>query len=126
MQNLGMWKAYGLLYRLLSNGIPVRWAISSTKTTTSDIDFSVTSVKDKRTGTALGQWDYRGGPFIIESQYAAQAMPIIQAFWAAQGNQPNVHEAQVANRSRREACGCARRAGSRRARGLVVTSSRPG
>ena len=23
-------------------------------------------------------------------------LPIIQAFWAAQGNQPNVHEAQVA------------------------------
>ncbi len=95
-QNTGMWKAYGLLYRLLANGIPVRWAISQTKTSTSDVDFTVTNVKDKRTATALGSWDYRGGPFIVESQYAAQALPIIQAFWAAQGNQPNVHEAQVA------------------------------
>src|SRR4051812_10389833 len=94
-QNTGMWKAYGLLYRLLANGIPVRWAINQTKTSTSDVDFTVTNVKDKRSGTALGSWDYRGGAFIVESQYAAQALPIIQAFWAAQGNQPNVHEAQV-------------------------------
>src|SRR4051812_11254575 len=95
-QNTGMWKAYGLLYRLLANGIPVRWAINQTKTSTSDVDFTVTNVKDKRSGTALGSWDYRGGAFIVESQYAAQALPIMQAFWAAQGNQPNVHEAQVA------------------------------
>jgi hypothetical protein len=26
-QNLGMWKAFGLLYRLLQNGIPIQWAI---------------------------------------------------------------------------------------------------
>src|SRR5690349_21429064 len=38
-QNQGMWKSYGLLYRLLANGIPVRWAISETKTGTSDVDF---------------------------------------------------------------------------------------
>src|SRR5438876_4356652 len=31
--------------------------------------------------------------FIIDSAYAAQALPIISAWWAANGNQPNVHEA---------------------------------
>ncbi len=31
-QNVGMWKAYGLVYRLLQNGIRVGWAISDTKT----------------------------------------------------------------------------------------------
>src|SRR5437879_1817871 len=36
-QNTGMWKSYGLVYRLLQNGIPVQWAISTSKTSTSDI-----------------------------------------------------------------------------------------
>src|SRR5262249_3984453 len=31
-QNYGMWKAYGLVFKLLQNGIPVQWAISGTKT----------------------------------------------------------------------------------------------
>jgi uncharacterized repeat protein (TIGR01451 family) len=94
-QNNGMWKAYGLVFKLLQSGIPVQWAISSTKTTTSDIDVSISSVKDKRTGTSLGNWDYRGGPFIIDSAYAAQALPIITAWWSANSNEPNVHEAQA-------------------------------
>ena len=70
-QNLGMWKAYGLVYKLLQNGIPVRWGIKEAKTAITDVDFSATSVRDKRTGTALGAWDYRGGPFIIDSADAA-------------------------------------------------------
>ena len=82
-----------LLYRLLQNGVPVRWAILETKTATTDVDFAVTSVRDKRTNTALGAWSYRGGPFIIDSADAARALPIISAWWAANGNQPNVHEA---------------------------------
>ncbi len=45
-QNNGMWKAYGLLYRLLDNGVPVSWAINTSKTTTSTTDFTVSSVKD--------------------------------------------------------------------------------
>jgi uncharacterized repeat protein (TIGR01451 family)/uncharacterized repeat protein (TIGR02543 family) len=92
-QNNGMWKAYGLVYRLLQNGIPVQWAIDTSKASTSGIDFSASSVSDQRTGTSLGSWDYRGGPFIIDSAHAAQALPIINAWWAANGNQPNVHTA---------------------------------
>ena len=88
-----MWKAYGLVYKLLQNGIPLNWAIVQTKTSTTDIDFTVSSSKDKRTGTALGSWDYRGGAFIIDSANAAAALPIISAWWAAKGNLPNVHEA---------------------------------
>ena len=92
-QNYGMWKAYGLVYKLLQNGIPVQWGIATSKVSTSDIDFSVSSVIDQRTSTALGNWDYRGGPFIIDSAHAAEAMPIISAWWAANGNEPNVHQA---------------------------------
>ena len=50
-QNFGMWKAYGLVYKLLQNGVPVRWAIADLKSSTADVDVSVSSVKDKRTGT---------------------------------------------------------------------------
>ena len=92
-QNSGMWKSYGLVYKLLQNGIPVHWAILETKSLTTNIDFTVTTVKDKRTGTGLSSWDYRGGPFLIDSANAAAALPIITAWWAANGNLPNVHEA---------------------------------
>ncbi len=90
-QNLGMWKAYGLVYRLLQNGVPISWGIKAYPTKNfDDIDFTVT-VTDKRTSTGLGSWDYRGGPFIIDAANAADASPIITAWWAANGNQPNVH-----------------------------------
>ena len=75
-QNTGMWKAYGLLYKLLKSGIPVHWAIKENKVY-NDIDFTVAPVKDKRTGTALTSWSYRGGPFIIDSSNATAALPII-------------------------------------------------
>ena len=122
-QNNGMWKAYGLVYKLLQNGIPVHWAIAETKTSTTDVDFTVTSVKDKRTGTALGSWNYRGGPFIIDSAYAAQALPIINAWWAANGNQPNVHEAHGGLHRQRRRRRCAARRGSRTRRS--TPASRP-
>jgi uncharacterized repeat protein (TIGR01451 family) len=92
-QNLGMWKAYGLIDKLLANGIPVAWAIKSGKTAPTDVDFTASSVRDKRTGTALGSWSYSGGAFIVDSAYATTALPIITAWWAANSNQPNVHEA---------------------------------
>src|SRR6476646_6886694 len=62
-QNLGMWKAYGLLYRLLQNGVPVQWGISTPTSAINAVDISVPRVRDERTGTARGAWDYRGGPF---------------------------------------------------------------
>ena len=94
-QNTGMWKSYGLLYRLLQNGIPVRWAIKRDE----DREQRRRLLGHERQGQAHGHGarrvGLRGGPFIVESAYAAAALPIIQAFWAAQGNQPNVHEAQA-------------------------------
>jgi hypothetical protein len=92
-QNNGMWKAYGLVNRLLQNGIPVNWAIKpfSSPKSFNDIDFTVTTVTDKRTGTSIGPWDYRGGPFIINAADVPAANPIITAWWAANANQPNIH-----------------------------------
>ncbi len=96
-QNMGMWKAYGLVYRLNKSGVPVRWAISQTKSW-NGIDFTATTV-DQRTGAVINSgnpYDYRGGPFIIDSADAAAALPIISAWWGAQANQPTVHRATAA------------------------------
>src|SRR5438128_287005 len=59
-QNSGMWKAYGLVYKLLQSGVPVHWAIADLKSSTAQVDVSVSSAKDKRTSTSLGAWDYKG------------------------------------------------------------------
>jgi len=104
-QDNGMFKAYGLVYKLLQNGIPIDWTIKTPKNY-GDIDFSVSSV---RTITSSGfggttfSASYRGGPFVIESTYYAQALPIVQA-WI--GTYPSVaaHRAEdafSANLSRR-------------------------
>jgi len=92
-QNLGMWKAYGLLYELLSKGIPVSWAIEPTKQF-NGIDFTTSSV-DLRTGATVTNFSYSGGPFVIASEYAAEAKPIIQSWWSRNLNYPVVHEATV-------------------------------
>ena len=90
-QNMGMWKAYGLVYNLLSNGIPVSWAINDAKTF-NGVDFTA-ATNDLRTGAAVGSYSYRGGPFIISSVDAAKAVPLIQGWWAKYPGLPVVHTA---------------------------------
>ncbi|MBW6467738.1 MAG: DUF11 domain-containing protein [Coriobacteriia bacterium] len=90
-QNYGMWKAYGLVNELLLHGIPVAWAIAPDKSF-GGIDFTATT-QDYRTAAGPTTVNYTGGPFIIEAAFAAQAQPIIQAWWAKYANQPTVHEA---------------------------------
>jgi hypothetical protein len=61
-------KPYGLIYELvLKKGIPVKWAINPNKAR-EGIDFA----------------SYKGGPFIIEKEFAADAATTI-ATWKAQG-----------------------------------------
>jgi uncharacterized repeat protein (TIGR01451 family) len=61
-------KPYGLVYELVvKKGIPVKWAINPSKT---------------REGTDFAS--YKGGPFIIEKEFAADAAATIAA-WKAQG-----------------------------------------
>lgn len=79
-QNAGMLKAYGLVYELLSNGIPVKWAIQPGKTF-DGTDFTANAV-DVQTLAAIINHNYTGGPFIIDSAFAAAAMPIITAWQA--------------------------------------------
>ncbi len=100
-QNLGMWKAYGLVYRLLDNNIPINWVIADNKNWNA-VDFCA-DAKDLRTnaniatdaGAPCAGHNYFGGPFVIDSAYAAQAIPLIQTWWTANGNQPTVHQADA-------------------------------
>src|SRR5262249_27346090 len=94
-QDNGMFKAYGLVYRLLQNGVPVRWAIGNPKTPDlfNGVDFQATTI-DRYTATPIGApYSYRGGPFIIDSADGAVADPIITAWRTANAGQPTIHQA---------------------------------
>lgn len=93
-QDEGMLRAYGLVYALLRNGIPVHWVIAPGKTA-GGIDLTIADgslIEDVELGTAVpAPRDYRGGPFVIADENAAAAMPIIQAWQATAGDATVVH-----------------------------------
>ena len=89
-QDHGMLRAYGLVYRLLASGVPVRWSVAPGKAQ-NGVDFSA-STRDLETGHNLGTLSYRGGPFIIAAADRAAALPIINA-WLASDCVTVVHEA---------------------------------
>ena len=64
-QDRGVLLAYGLLYRLLKEGVPVHWVIKAGKSR-GDVDFTAKS-KDLRSGQSLASHGYRGGPFVVEA-----------------------------------------------------------
>ncbi|MFT3707217.1 MAG: Ig-like domain-containing protein [Archangium sp.] len=78
-QNDGMLRAYGLVYALLRNGIPVHWAIREGKAPLG-VDFTATAARDALLLTLITDRDYRGGPFVIDSADVTRAMPIITAW----------------------------------------------
>src|SRR5512140_2364866 len=77
-QDQGTLRAFGLLYELLRQGVPVRWTIRKGKAHLGS-DFTATGV-DLQTNTAITAHAYRGGPFVIDAADASKALPIIQAF----------------------------------------------
>jgi uncharacterized repeat protein (TIGR01451 family) len=92
-QDEGMLRAYGLVYELLRNDVPVRWTIRDGKDF-GDVDFSA-SVEDFATGADLGQHGYRGGPWVIDAADAEDAAPVVES-WLATYPEVNVHEATQA------------------------------
>jgi len=88
-QDQGMFKAYGLLYRILLADIQVYWIIAPDK------DFGgtdmTTSARDVQTSDVIDQHGYRGGPFVVESQDATSAMAVITAWQDA--SDVTVHQA---------------------------------
>lgn len=92
-QNTGMFKAYGLVYELLRNGVPVRWVIKQGKAF-QGVDF-VANAKDHKTNASITNYGYRGGPWVIDAPDAAAALPIINA-WQTANSSVTVHEATAA------------------------------
>jgi hypothetical protein len=89
-QDMGMLRAFGLVYELLRNDVPVHWAIDSGKPK-GGADFTA-SATDVQSGVAIAMHGYRGGPWIIDAADAAAALPIIQAWQQANPN-VRVHQA---------------------------------
>ncbi len=109
-QDQGLFQAYGLLFQLLRQGVPVAWVIDPAKTwhaapcntagnlcawdcaiegsgtkcnyPTASPDFFVAStvVAGPGMGTAISNHGYRGGPFVIAAANKAAALPIIAAW----------------------------------------------
>ena len=75
-QDAGMLKAYRLVYKLLHQGVPVRWVINPQKAY-QGTDFTASAV-DLKTNAVITNHGYRGGPFVIDSADAPTALPIIQ------------------------------------------------
>jgi len=90
-QDYGMWRAYGLVYKLLQNGIPVYWAIKSYKSY-EEIDFTCSQTTDIRTGVVYNNPSYNGGPFIIAASNSTTARSIIDTWNQGQSNIVQVHQ----------------------------------
>jgi hypothetical protein len=88
-QARGILRAYGLVYQLLSNGVPVRWSIAPGKAQ-NGIDFAA-EARDLESGASRGRVSYRGGPFIIAAEDRAAALPLVTA-WLAGDAVTVVHE----------------------------------
>ena len=89
-QDLGMLRAYGLVYALLQADVPVRWMIKSGKGQ-GEADFTA-SATDVLSGMAVADHGYRGGPWVVDAADAGAAMPVIEA-WQADNPTTAVHEA---------------------------------
>jgi uncharacterized repeat protein (TIGR01451 family) len=72
-------KAYGLVNRLLQNGIPVKWAIRSGKAK-DDTDFTATAQRIAPSAVAAASLSFAGGPFIVHRDFAQLAKTQIAAF----------------------------------------------
>ncbi|MFV8753308.1 MYXO-CTERM sorting domain-containing protein [Nannocystaceae bacterium ST9] len=92
-QDLGMLRAFGLVYALLDQGVPVRWVIRADKLH-GEADFT-TSATNLADGEPIPMHDYRGGPFVIDAADADEALPIVEA-WQQANPQVAVHAASGA------------------------------
>lgn len=91
-QDDGMLEAYGLVYELLRQGVPVHWVIKAQKQN-GGVDFMATGT-DLRSGMAVPAHGYRGGPWVIDAADAAKARPIVEA-WQKTNVATAVHEASA-------------------------------
>ena len=116
-QDRGMLQAYGLVYKLLSGGVPVDWVIKPGKASSTvscspgsappcgtsqfsdfTVGFRTVDYASNPDAVPSGTHDYRGGPFVIDAAHRAAALPIIEAWQTNAESRPIfnytvVHEA---------------------------------
>ena len=80
-QNIGMLRAYGLVYTLLKNDIPVSWVVKKSKSS-GEADFTA-SATNYVTSTPVTGHGYRGGPFVIDSTDVARAATHVGTYLTA-------------------------------------------
>lgn len=100
-QNSGMYKAYGLIFRLLYENIIninvnykpiyVYWAINPNKTAFTDVDFTATT-QGYNTVLASGTHQYSGGPFVIQSDDLAYVKTLITTWNSNNTPVVTIHE----------------------------------
>jgi gliding motility-associated-like protein len=72
-------KAYGLVNFLLKNNIPVKRIIKS-KSNIGDTDFGVSAQLLYPAAGSASNYNFKAGPYIIDSGYVSQAAPLITQF----------------------------------------------
>ncbi len=72
-------KAYGLVNYLLQNNVPVKWAIRAGKLK-DEIDFSADAQRIRPSVGFSNWYDFKCGPFIVDSSHAAAAKTLAAAF----------------------------------------------
>lgn len=93
-QDNGIFLAYGLVYKLLQNGIPIDWCILNPKDY-GETDFTISEIQDQPFGgNTLYNVAYRGGPFVVPAAYYTQALGIVTG-WQSSYPQVAVHRAAV-------------------------------
>ncbi len=92
-QDNGTLKAFGLVYRLLQNNVPVHWIVKTGKAVGAS-DFTLATGTNVQTAAAVTAAAYRAAPFVIDSADRAKALPIITAWQAT--NVTTVHSATAA------------------------------
>lgn len=88
----GLISVYGLVPRLVAAGIPVHWVLKHGKTGWHDVDLSIaraggSPVVHANVGSSsfssryggLTQVDYRGAPFVIAAEHAADALSLMSS-----------------------------------------------
>lgn len=83
-QDLGALRAYGLVYSLLRNGLPVSWTIEPTKVAGgSDFTIAAGTVREVRTQADITlPRPYTGGAFVVAAADRAAALPLVVSWQA--------------------------------------------
>ena len=125
-QNYGMFKAYGLVYKLLQSNVPVYWLIGNPKRRTCSTGSTSRATHDDHyTGVALGSPYSYTRRALRHRQRERRGRRTRSSMRGAPptANQPAIHETTAAVHRRTSRSSCAARRGSRSSRSMRASPS---